>query len=335
MTNLKITSWNIEHLDRLLKNNLSDFCLKRLAAIREEIFSIDPDILLILEGPNSNKIDSVAKDILNKKYIAIKAQDDTYDIKGIQWMWFFVKPAIASSCSLLPCQTWYDYTGSKKWKVHYWGKYDSAEHFHYRKPQVLVMELNGQRIEFIGAHLKSKFVNQGEKLWKGTAAQNKLFIDESLKARIKLATEAENIRKYIDKRFEQTEKPAIFVMGDFNDGPGKEYFEQQYLFFDLISNIQGDIFFASKFLNHALFDYSEHLRWTCCFDDFVEGTKDAKILIDHILFTQPLVRWNLDVCVEPKAGLIEHEIHELINSKLPSNIRTSDHHPISVQVSIK
>jgi len=335
MSKLKITSWNIEYLDRLLKSDLSDYYLKRRAAIKEEILSIDPDILLILEGPNAGKVDLVAKDILNNKYKVIKAKDGIYDIKGIQWMWFFVKPAISEQCSLLPCETWYQFTGCSKWDVHFWGKYECSKHFHYRKPQVLVLELNGQKIEFIGAHLKSKFVNQGEKLWKGAAMQKKLFIDEALKARIKLATEAENIRKYIDKRFEQTEKPAIFLMGDFNDGPGKEYFEQQYLFFDLISNIQGDIFFASKFLNHALFDYAEHLRWTCCFDDFVDEKKNSKILIDHILFTQPLVRWNLNICVEPKAGLVEHEIHEFINSKLPSNMQTSDHHPISVQISIK
>ena len=163
MSKLKITSWNIEYLDRLVKSDLSDYYLKRREAIKEEIFSIDPDILLILEGPNAEKVELVTKDILNNKYKVIKAKDGMYDIKGIQWIWFFVKPAIASSCSLLPSQTWYDYTKCKKWNVHYWGKYESAAHFHYRKPQVLVFELNGQRIEIIGAHLKSKFVNQGEK----------------------------------------------------------------------------------------------------------------------------------------------------------------------------
>ena len=47
------------------------------------------------------------------------------------------------------------------------------------------------------------------------------------------------------------QKPAIFVMGDLNDGPGKEPFERESLFFDLVSNLQGDVFFAKRFLNHA------------------------------------------------------------------------------------
>lgn len=51
--------------------------------------------------------------------------------------------------------------------------------------------------------------------------------------------------------------PAIFVMGDLNDGPGKEPFEERYLYFDLISNVQGDVFWARRFLNHALFDFRE------------------------------------------------------------------------------
>jgi len=37
-------------------------------------------------------------------------------------------------------------------------------------------------------------------------------------------------------------------MGDFNDGPGKEFFESRHLFLDLISNIQGSIFEADKYL---------------------------------------------------------------------------------------
>jgi len=74
-------------------------------------------------------------------------------------------------------------------------------------------------------------------------------VREALKARIKLATEATNVRAYVDAKFGQVANPAIFVMGDLNDGPGEEYFEEQFLFFDLVSNVQVDIFSASRFLN--------------------------------------------------------------------------------------
>jgi hypothetical protein len=53
------------------------------------------------------------------------------------------------------------------------------------------------------------------------------------------------------RRFEQDPEPSIFLVGDVNDGPGKELLEREYLFHDLISNLQGDVFFAEKFMSHA------------------------------------------------------------------------------------
>jgi hypothetical protein len=123
-------------------------------------------------------------------------------------------------------------------------------------------------------------------------------------------------------------------MGDLNDGPGKEYFEERYLFFDLLSNIQGDVFFANKYLNHALFDSSAELRWTVNFQDFVDPERDPFILLDHILFTQPLTNGALPWEVKTHAGRVEHEVHDLINASLPASSRTSDHRPVSVNVSV-
>ena len=122
----------------------------------------------------------------------------------------------------------------------------------------------------------------------------------------------------------------MLVLGDLNDGPGKELFEREYLFFDLVSNLQGNVFFAQKFLNHALFDYPPRLRWSVEFEDFVDEQRDPHILLDHILFTQALVDGSAPLQVEPHAGLIEHEVHHLVNAGLSAKRRTSDHKPISV-----
>jgi hypothetical protein len=159
---------------------------------------------------------------------------------------------------------------------------------------VLVLNWQGLQVEFIGLHLRSKFVNQGERMWRAGGEDQQRFIREVLTARIKMTTEGTNVRAYIDAKFLQTRNPAIFVLGDFNDGPGKEYFEERYLFFDLVSNLQGDVLFASRFLNHPLFDYPDELRWSVQFDDFVDPNRDPQILLDHILFTQPLVDGSLE-----------------------------------------
>ena len=285
MGQIKFTSWNIEWLDKAMKNEQDPAMPKaqadaraRLSNVAREIAEIAPDILCVIEGPNTEaEIDRFAQHYLNGAYVAVKSPDGDYRQRGIQWIWFLVRPNIfaQTNCRLLPLSVWETYTTDtdrkhtgRTWPVHYWGSMETKKHRHYRHPQVLVLDLAGQRVELIGLHLKSKFVRKGR--WDGNADQKRLYTEESIKARIKLATEAADVRSYIEARFRQDENPYIFVMGDLNDGPGKELFERQFLFFDLITNIQGEVFFARRFLNHALFDYPDDLRWSAYFKDKVD-----------------------------------------------------------------
>lgn len=331
---LKITSWNVAHLERLLKNDLNTNENRRRDAVLDELKEISPDIICLLEGPKGETgIEKITKNLLSSKWHAVKAFDGNYATKGEQWIWFLVKKDYKNFSSLLPVNTWDSIVG-KFWKCHFWGDFIEKNHSHYRHPQVLVFNYNGFRVEFIGLHLKSKFVNSGESMWKAGGEKKQDFIRQTLSARIKLTTEAANVRAYIDSKFEQVENPAVFVLGDLNDGPGKEYFEEKFLFFDLISNIQGDIFFASRFLNHSLFDYPDHLRWSVNFKDFVDPERNPHILLDHILFTQGLVDKTNPWVIDEKAGKIEHEIHDLINVSLPKAAKTSDHKPVSVIINV-
>ncbi|MEE4195298.1 MAG: endonuclease/exonuclease/phosphatase family protein [Anaerolineae bacterium] len=340
MNTIKITSWNVEHLARLVEPPLTSYEETRRDAIVAELEAINPDILCLVEGPRGeDSIDQFTSELLANRWRAVKAADGEYGTRGTQWIWFLVKEALYAQCSLLPVETWDAFT-TKNWDVHYWGDFESTRHRHYRHPQVLVLDWNGFRVEFIGLHLKSKFVNQGASLWKAGGEKREEFIREALKARVKLTTEATNVREYIAAKFEQVEKPAIFIMGDLNDGPGKEFFEQKYLFFDLMSNIQGDIFQANQFMNHGLFDFPDHLRWTVKFKDFVAETEAEAnlvrpILLDHILFTQGLCDDSLPWRIDSNAGLVEHEIHQLINASLSSKEQTSDHTPVSLTVTVK
>lgn len=330
MATMKFTSWNIENLDKLMKPGIDQGSKKRLENIAREVSEIDPDVLCVLEGPKGEAaIKKFAKNALNDSLVPVLAPDKAYATSGSQWVWFLVKPSLKESASLLPTSVYDDFAG-KSWKVHYWGDFQEETHNHYRHPQVLILDLLDARVECIGLHLKSKFVRGGESDWNAGGERRNSFIQKATKARIKLTTEAVNVRNYIDRKFQQVKSPAIFVMGDLNDGPGKEYFERHYLFFDLMSNIQGDVFFAHRFLNHALFDFPEDLRWSVHFDDFVDPLRDPHILLDHILFTQPLVSGALPLKIEQGAGKVEHEVHELMNAGAPSKQVTSDHRPVSV-----
>ncbi len=331
---LKITTWNVEWLDRLVDDPTDPKKLKRLKAIAQEIFDINADVYCLLEGvKGEDRIKAFCVDVLQGEYVPVLATDGNYKTSGRQWIWFIVKPELLSSSSLLPATTYDEFAGAS-WDVHYWGSFEVSKHRHYRHPQVLVLNWHNTRLEFIGLHTKSKFVQGGKSAWNSADVQKKnAFITDAIKARIKMTTEVANVRAYIDRKFQQVANPAIFVMGDLNDGPGKEYFETRFLFFDLLNNLQGSVFEAERYLNHALFDFADELRWTCHFEDFVDLNRNPKILLDHILFTQPLVNKSLPVVIKAKSGLVEHEIHDLINAQNPKYAHTSDHRPVSVVVS--
>uniref|UniRef100_UPI00286D8089 hypothetical protein n=1 Tax=Sandarakinorhabdus sp. TaxID=1916663 RepID=UPI00286D8089 len=132
---------------------------------------------------------------------------------------------------------------------------------------------------------------------------------------------------------------------DLNDGPGREVFERKHLYFDLIGNLQGSIFEAERFLNHALFDYGataaatgeNKLRWSYKLSgkDPVDPTRDPRLLLDHIMFTQRLVAKGQFPRIGGGAGLVEHAVHERVNAMRPKKVpETSDHRPVSVTLTL-
>lgn len=342
---LKATSWNIEHSARLIGNNLSAVYSERRRRVRDTIRDMDSDILCMIEGPRGEAdIIGFAEDVLDGDWVPVLLKgpndapgdrDGDYDIKGTQWIWFLVKSTLAGKCRLQPPSVWQSFTGSARWNVHYWGKLKPTAHVHYRHPQVLIVDIGqGRELEVIGLHMKSKINRK-----RITRDEDKNIIGEhlevALKARIKLATEARNVRAYVDARFDQIPAPGILVMGDANDGPGQDYFEKRYLFFDLVSNLQGNIMNAERFFNHALFDFPLNLRWTAKYRDAIARipASENPLLIDHILMSQPLVSGALPLRAGKGAGLVEHQAYERGNAGASAKRKTSDHRPISVMLS--
>jgi hypothetical protein len=341
---LKFTTWNIEHLEKLISPNPTSAIIERRQRIKETIESINPDILCVEEGPQGEKgVTDFSAQVLGNLWVpvllrhqgeALGFRDKEYDIRGTQWIWFLVKPALLQNCRLQSPSVWQAFTGEQTWTVHFWGKEEPTEHFHWRHPQVLIYDLGDEKeIEIIGVHLKSK-INQEAIIRNENGNLSGEFLNEALKARVKLATEAHNVRQYIASKFEQVPNPGILVMGDCNDGPGKDFFEDQYLFFDLISNLQGDVMIAERFFNHALFDFTGHLRWTAKYEDKILKLPASKnpLLLDHILISQPLCRNQLPLVANEHAGKVEHEEFERCNAGAKSNTKTSDHRPVSCKL---
>ena len=338
---LKVTTWNLEHSQRLISADPSATVLDRRRRVRETIESIDPDILCLQEGPKGEQaIDDFCTQVLNRQWIpillrqdgdALGDRDKEYQIKGTQWIWFLVRAGLEGNCRLQSPDTWQAFTGLKTWPVNFWGEEKATRHSHYRHPQVLIYNLgDDQEIELIGVHLKSKINKMPiERDQDGNLVGE--YVTEAMEARIKLATEARNVRQYVAAKFNQLAQPGLLVMGDCNDGPGHDHFETRYLFFDLISNLQGEVLVAERFFNHALFDFPGHLRWTAKFRDEIRNKPASQnpLLLDHILISQPLCRGQLSLVVNEYAGRVEHETYERFNAGSSSQTRTSDHRPVS------
>ena len=266
LKSLKVTTWNLEHCNRLITDNPSEQIVDRRNRIWNTLESIDPDVICLQEGPKgSQAIQDFCQQVFKGRYVPVLLPTDNdrdYQLLGSQWIWFVVKSDLADRCYLQDPDVWQTLTEEKSWKVHQWGEEISNSHKHYRHPQVMVMNIDGEHeIEFIGVHLKSK-INKKKIVWENGDLTGE-YVNEALKARIKLATESANVRKYIHAKFEQLEHPGIVLLGDCNDPVGKDHFEKYYMFFDLISNLQGEVLMSERFFNHALFDYPNHLRGTC------------------------------------------------------------------------
>ncbi|MBI4961703.1 MAG: endonuclease/exonuclease/phosphatase family protein [Desulfomonile tiedjei] len=341
---LKIMSWNVEHADRLVAASPSAHTEDRARRIRATIEEINPDLICMGEGPKGEQaIHDFCARILNGQWVPVLmrqdgdplgARDAEYQTKGTQWIWFLVKEALRANCRLQSPEVWQSFVGANTWTVFLWGEEKPTRHSHYRHPQVLIYDLgNGRQIEFIGVHLKSK-INQQRLIRDEDGNLTGEYLKEGIKARIKLATEARNIRGYISAKFEQLAQPGLVVMGDCNDGPGQDFFETNYLFFDLIGNVQGEVLIAERFFNHSLFDFPGHLRWSAKYKDEVVGIPASQnpLLLDHILISQPLCRGQLPLIVNEHAGQVEHEAYERHNAGSNTSTRTSDHRPVSCQL---
>lgn len=370
METFKFACWNIEHADKLIdKLKSSTLDTKRKAemrrdAIAEEISALDADIILVSEGPYGEDRAVELFDMIAPEHRLITRpgnDNDDYGMKGgasftgRQWLWFLVRKSAPISAQLLHLDQWQSKTEANsngehsngRWNVSYpkW-KDQTAEvgehlefsipqtHGHWRHPQVLQIDIDGSFFEIIGCHLKSKHNStalEGQPDDDDFFENNAQLVAELIKARVKITTECADIRHYIDARFAEDENAAIIVAGDMNDGPGKERIERRFIYQDLIGALQGNVFFSTRFLNHALFDLTESERWSAFFHDKLDPDRDPHLLLDHIMFSQTMTgSHGAGFRARRKGGQVEHEVHHRVTSTRYKYAMTSDHKPVSM-----
>ncbi|MGW0808115.1 endonuclease/exonuclease/phosphatase family protein [Nonomuraea sp. NPDC002799] len=200
-----------------------------------------------------------------------------------------------------------------------------------RTPLCCTVEVDGERMTVVVAHLKSNFVNQGREMWQDPA-QRPDFVKAALRNRRRIATEAMRIRRAMERRMENDPTSAIIVLGDLNDGPGQDFFEEFYLAHNVTDILVGSPYEPEMLFGHAQADVAEDQRFSAVFDDFVTEEPERQVLLDHILLSPAVMNGGSPVTKVPGSGRVEHDAWTawITGDGSARDQRATDHRPASV-----
>ncbi|MGY3839500.1 endonuclease/exonuclease/phosphatase family protein [Bacillus atrophaeus] len=342
MPKLRITSFNIEWMNDWFTND-SDQPAFRDSFIREDHISnthvtaqraantikeIDPDILAIQEAPSRPE----ELGLFIKKYLSVN-EKPIYDFilsdAGFQQkLAILTKPNVINSIKLAPHFTIANLID--EWLADIDGDEQLEVYQFTRLPLVVNVEVGGESLQIIVLHTKSNFVNKGREMWENLATRQN-YIHEALRNRRRNSAEAMRVRQYIETMLKDKRCEKSIILGDFNDGPGMDYFEKNYLTHNTTDVLVGSTYEPEFIYHHAQHDISSNLRYTSIFDDFVTGEKNKHILLDHILLS-PALSTNHGLRRVRGSGNIHHVEYErnTVNKGFYRENRPSDHRPVSV-----
>ncbi len=299
---------------------------QRLANV---IRAIDPHILAILEAPSrKEELDLFINRHLSgpegPTYVAILG-----DSGGAQKLGLLYKPAVVTA-SLTPSAS--IQTLLEPWEADVDGDMFLDPYQFTRTPLVVDAMAGPHSFQMIVMHTKSSFVNQGEAMWNDPARRQQ-YVVAALMARRRNGAEAMRARQYLDERLDTDLGTRIILLGDLNDGPGLDYFEQRYLAHNVTDILVGSAFKPEYVFTHAQHDVPPAQRFTAVFDDFVTGEQNKQSLLDHILLS-PGFNLPSGLRKVPGSGTIHHTeyLAEVVNNGTRREDRPSDHRPVSVMI---
>lgn len=337
MAELKIVNWNVEWMNRWFTadddgaarlrrseevhgvTDLPDLC-RRVAAV---IDALAPDILTLQEGPSrKSELALFVRDFLGDRY-AVHGPAG----KGQQKLYALVARASQQVRDVTRIVEEHGFDFEDAWEVDI-DRDLVPDAYHFTRPPLVVrVDLDGgQSFRLLTVHAKSKYVHNGEHMWHDPARRRD-FVELALKARQRISAEAMRIRTYLDRCFEVDAEAALVVTGDFNDGPGLDYFERHFLTHNVAGMIAGGPFQPRRMLRHGFVDQVEAKdNWTAEFHDFVDGV-DRRVLLDHIFVSASLYWTGLERSV--KGGIAHRELEDQAKPDAPGERERlpSDHRP--------
>ena len=340
MATLKLTTWNIQWMNKLFQSSPKgstrfkdsatiDQTCNRIASV---IQSISPDILGVQEGPSSNdRMSAFVKAYLASAY-------DVYSVPcGTQSNHALVKKSIPIGIKQLPLShKAYRYL-ARNVEFYTWTEVKKQTSKKIpRKPVVLSLTAPNrpsERVELMIVHSKSKISKlRNRKQWESRDVNA---IIDALLSRQRLSGELAAIRRYLTHAVLSKRAQGCILVGDLNDGPNRDIFEEKFLLSNIVDELRGGFHREAALMHHALScewldsDYAK--AYTATFKDPTQDNKLVRVLLDHIMVSTSVIHGDAPFKVAATDGLIEHDVFEknLKKSDGKRHERPSDHIPVT------
>ena len=210
-------------------------------------------------------------------------------------------------------------------------KQETKENF-TRKSVVLELSNAGKSYELMAFHTKSKISKLKRKAQ--YTKRDKPAIVDALRSRQKLSAEMAAIRRYLSHAILSQRVDGCILMGDLNDGPHRDIFEEKFLIHNIVDELRGGFNREKALMHHVLrqgFLGDGPQAFTAEFRDPTQGGKEVKVMLDHILVSTDIYNGETALSLEKDQGVIEHAIYDeqLENNGKTRDDRPSDHRPVS------
>ena len=294
MPNYTIAAYNIRWMNRMFQNNaVTENNEDRANAIAAVINRIDPDVLAISEAANNDaEHQDFIDTFLNGGYQVVSGAS-----RGSQNLVFYIRDPF-QLVEVDNVDNVYD-----PWNVDI-DEDKVKEHIRWdRKPLEAIFSIgpgaNAQRIRFIDIHSKSKGIFDIVDLAR--------FQEISYGNRKKLIAQATRLRERMDELLAEPNAIPTIVLGDMNDGPGLDAFEQR-LGKSFVETTMGNVFNPANIFRNALQHIPDDFRWTADFPDPIVNNPrgfNHRVWIDHILVSPDLADPQGPIRLVANSGAID------------------------------
>ena len=297
---------------------------ERLAGV---IKKLKADILFIQEGPpREDQMQAFVREYLDNMFNVYSMPDGTQSNHAIVHKDFHLEIVQLPETDAI-----YRHL-NKKLEYYTWDevKRMRLENF-TRDPVVLSLRHNGGTVEIMGCHTKSK-ISKLKNKEQYTSADRQAMID-ALRSRQKLSAEMAAVRRYLTHAILSQRVDGVILLGDLNDGPNRDVFEEKFLIHNIVDELRGAFHREAALMHHALPQKALTGKgaFTAQFSDPTHGGKQVKVLLDHIMVSTSIRENGAPVHLKKNSGKIEHDAYEAYLEKdgKERHLRPSDHRPVS------